>query len=183
MRWRILTSGPPGAALTALAVPAPACGGGENEARKPTPSVTTKHAAQDPDIVVSSGSVLFGGSGESKPVLVPNLPGLTVVGRGEAKGAPDGAILRFTIGSGDQFPGPGGVAVESIPIDREPCWPRHFGLRVRRGTLAYFGSSFEGCQALRSLPPSFLESTVTEGTPHAVKVAVTLQATFAFESD
>jgi hypothetical protein len=47
----------------------------------------------------------------------------------------------------------------------------------------YFGFSFDGCQALRSLPTSFLESALTRRDPHAVKVAGTLHVTFAFESD
>jgi uncharacterized protein YggE len=46
-------------------------------------------------------------------------------------------------------------------------------------SLASFGSSGQGCHALRSLPSSLYEPALNDGTPDAVKVRVSLQVTFA----
>lgn len=274
------------ALLGGVAILAAACGRGGGETRTPTPSATTQHAAQSADIVTGSVDVAVGPDG-APPVVGPNLPGITVVGAGETKGVPDRAILRLTVGSGNEFSGPEGVASKLIEErELEPVvqalkkagapgetitvntyasspysgfgnaaqitltWPQpreidkaieaaqgviraktRFSLqnvealfttkscvsledkawrsaiadaRKRATRLAaltgattgpviavseapgassgYLGSGSQGCQALRALPPSFLTPSLTEGTPDAVKVSVSLQVTFAFKS-
>lgn len=100
-------------ALAVLLLLVTACGGSRGEGRKPTPSPTTREATQSADIVTGSFDFAVGSEG-SPPVVGPNLPGITVVGVGEAKGVPDRAIMRLTVGSGNEFSGPEGVAAELI---------------------------------------------------------------------
>jgi hypothetical protein len=101
-------------ALGLLILLVPGCGGGANGGKDDFTPSPTEHAAQGGEIVVSSSGVLYGGGEGAQPVVVPNLPGISVVGQGEAKGAPDSVLLRLTVGTGNEFSGPEGVSADPV---------------------------------------------------------------------
>lgn len=101
------------AVLGGIAIFAVGCGEGTKETGDKVAPEKNSPPAQAAEVVASSGEIIVG-TGAPAPALGPNLPGVTVVGIGEARGKPDKAIVRFTIGSGGQFSGPEGVAAEPI---------------------------------------------------------------------
>jgi uncharacterized protein YggE len=112
---------------------------------------------------------MFGGADGAQPVVVPDLPGLTVVGSGEAKGTPDQVILRLTVGSGNEFSGPGGVADE--PIEEAEIEPVVAALRE--------AGALEGSISVNTYAPSpyggfgdAARLTLTWPRPHDIDKAI-----------
>jgi uncharacterized protein YggE len=108
------------AVLGGIAIFAAGCGEGTKERGNTVALEENSPSAQAAEVVAGSNEIILGTEAPA-PALGPNLPGVTVIGMGEARGKPDKAIVRFTIGPGNQFSGPEGVAVE--PIEEQELAP------------------------------------------------------------